>query len=156
RWESPEAVFQTLKRLSAGQPCDFSGVRDYRMLDEQRGVQWPCPEPQQSPELQQSPAPQRRLFEDGRFYHADGRARFVFENPRPPAEHPDADFPLVLLTGRGSASQWHTQTRTSKSDVLRKLYPESLHPEAHPADATRLGLTAGQMVIVETRRGQAR
>ena len=42
-WESPEAVFQILKRLSAGQPCDFTGVPDYHALDEHRGVQWPYP-----------------------------------------------------------------------------------------------------------------
>ena len=45
RWESPEAVFQILKKLSAGMPCDFSGIADYRMLDEARGIQWPLPGP---------------------------------------------------------------------------------------------------------------
>jgi assimilatory nitrate reductase catalytic subunit len=150
RWESPEAVFQILKRLSAGQPCDFTGVPDYHALDERRGVQWPCPE------SGADPAPQRRLFADGRFYHADGRARFVFENPRPVAEEADDEYPFLLLTGRGTASQWHTQTRTAKSDVLRKLYPRSLHVEVHPADAARLGLVAGQEVVVESRRGRAR
>ena len=42
-WTSPEAVFQILKRLSAGQPCDFSGIRDYSMLLEKGGIQWPFP-----------------------------------------------------------------------------------------------------------------
>ena len=71
-----------------------------------------------------TPAPQRRLFADGRFYHPDGRARFIFEEPRPTPEPPGGDFPFQLLTGRGSAAQWHTQTRTAKSDVLRKLAPQ--------------------------------
>ena len=73
------------------------------MLDEARGIQWPCP-PDTDP-----PDPQRRLFADGRFYHPDGRARFLFEEPRPTPEPPDRDFPLLLLTGRGSAAQWHTR-----------------------------------------------
>jgi predicted molibdopterin-dependent oxidoreductase YjgC len=148
-WESPEAVFQILKKLSAGTPCDITGVADYHTLDLARGIQWPYPA--QGADL----APQRRLFADGRFYHPDGRARFVFEKPRPMPEPPGNEFPFQLLTGRGSASQWHTQTRTAKSDVLLKLGPKDAHVEIHPADATALGLRAGQWVVVESRRGQA-
>ena len=91
-----------------------------------------------------TPRPSARLFADGRFYHPDGRARFVFENPRPMGEEPDDEYPLILLTGRGSASQWHTQTRTPKSAVLRKLYPAGLHAEIHPADAALAGIAPGQ------------
>ena len=96
------------------------------------------------------------MFADGRFYHPDGRARFIFEEPRPTPEPPGGEFPFQLLTGRGSAAQWHTQTRTAKSDVLLKLGPKDPHVEIHPADATDLGLPPGQWVVVESRRGQAR
>jgi assimilatory nitrate reductase catalytic subunit len=41
KWQSPESVFQILKRLSAGQTCDLTGIRDYRHLDESGGIQWP-------------------------------------------------------------------------------------------------------------------
>ena len=44
-WESPEAVFQILKKLSAGMPCDITGIADYHMLDQARGIQWPLPGP---------------------------------------------------------------------------------------------------------------
>ena len=147
-WESPEAVFQILKRLSAGRPCDISGIRDYRSLDRAGGVQWPYPE------HDADPAPQRRLFADGRFHHPDGRARFLFENPRPIAEDADDEYPFLLLTGRGSASQWHTQTRTAKSDVLRKLVPPGTPLEIHPHDAAALGIDSGRPVVVESRRGR--
>jgi anaerobic selenocysteine-containing dehydrogenase len=149
RLKSPEAVFQLLKKISAGTPCDITGIADYHMLDLAGGVQWPFPV------HGANPAPQRRLFADGRFYHADGRARFVFEKPRPTPEPAGGEFPFQLLTGRGSAAQWHTQTRTAKSDVLRKLAPKDPHVEIHPADATALGLRPGQWVVVESRRGQA-
>jgi assimilatory nitrate reductase catalytic subunit len=43
-WNSPEAVFQLLKGTSRGQPCDITGIRDYRMIDECGGIQWPWPE----------------------------------------------------------------------------------------------------------------
>lgn len=149
-WSNPEAVFQILKRLSAGQPCDITGIRDYHALDAARGIQWPYPE------SEPDPAPQRRLFRAGKFFHEDGRARFRFENPRPLSDGPDDAYPLLLLTGRGSASQWHTQTRTSKSEVLRKLYPEALHAEIHPDDAAAAGVTTGEELVVESRRGTVR
>jgi assimilatory nitrate reductase catalytic subunit len=148
-WDSPEAVFQILKRLSAGRPCDITGITDYRALDAARGVQWPYPAENADP------GPQRRLFADGRFYHHDGRARFLFEEPRPVPEPPGAGYPLQLLTGRGSAAQWHTQTRTAKSDVLRKLFPREAYVEINPVDAEPLGLETGSWVVVESRRGAA-
>ena len=148
-WKSPEAVFQILKRLSKGRPCDITGIDDYRALDESRGVQWPYPS--ENPD----PTPERRLFTDGRFYHPDGRARFLFEEPRPLPEPTGGGFPFQLLTGRGSAAQWHTQTRTAKSDVLRKLYPRDPYVEINPADAENLGLSTGRWAVVESRRGSA-
>jgi assimilatory nitrate reductase catalytic subunit len=147
RWTSPEAVFHSLKELSRGQPCDITGIADYRMLDEQGGIQWPYPEDAPDPE------PQRRLFADGKFYHPDGRARFLFEQPTPLPEPPSKKYPLLLLTGRGTASQWHTQTRTSKSPVLRKLYPAEIYVEINPADARANAIKPGQRVVVESQRG---
>lgn len=148
-WTSPEAVFQLLKRLSRDQPCDFSGIVDYRMLDDARGIQWPygagC----------EDHAPERRLLGDGRFYHPDGRARFIFAASRPVAEPRDRNFPFTLLTGRGCSSQWHTQTRTQKSGLLRKLYPQAPYAELHPSDAKRLCIEPGSWVVVESRRGVA-
>jgi assimilatory nitrate reductase catalytic subunit len=93
------------------------------------------------------------LFEDGRFFHPDGKARFYFEDPRMPAETPDAEYPFTLLTGRGSAAQWHTQTRTGKSAVLRSLYPDRIYVEINPADARRLKIRDGDQVTVRSRRG---
>ena len=152
-WTSPQAVFQILKRCSAGQPCDITGVRDFRHLDECGGVQWP----KKSFELRVSSCElrERRLFEDGKFFHADSRAKFIFELPRDMPEKPDAQYPFLLLTGRGSSSQWHTLTRTDKSDVLRRLGPARNYVEIHPEDARRLGVRAGGKVTVASRRGSA-
>jgi anaerobic selenocysteine-containing dehydrogenase len=152
RWSSPEAAFHLLKEISRGKPCEITGIADYRMIDESGGIQWPLKESEigdGKPEI----AKERRLFEDGKFYTADRRARFYFEEPRELPEKPDAEFPFMLLTGRGTSSQWHTNTRTGKSDVLRKLYPESCYVEIHPDDAERLGVRAGSVVKVSSRRG---
>ena len=154
-WSSPAAVFQILKRLSVGQPCDFSGVEDYRHLDESGGIQWPYPSNAKgtASEVETIPHPQeRRLFADGQFYHPDGRARFLYEAPRPMPEPPNEEYPLILLTGRGTAAQWHTQTRTAKSAVLRKLAPAKVYAEINPSDARRSGIRPQQIVLVESRR----
>jgi anaerobic selenocysteine-containing dehydrogenase len=146
-WSSPAAVFDILKRLSAGQPCDITGIENYDMLHQNGGVQWPFPA--DGDERQE-----RRLFEDGKFYHPDGRAKFLFEAEKPFAEQPNVKFPYILLTGRGTASQWHTQTRTKKSAVLRKLSALELYVEINPQDATKLGIRTGETVEVASQRGR--
>ena len=147
RWRSPEAVFETMRELSRGQPCDLSGIAGYGMLDDEGGVQWPLPEGEPLA------ASERRLFEDGHFPRENGRARFCFEAPRALPEPTDEAYPLLLLTGRGSSSQWHTQTRTSKSPVLRKLHRDECSVEIHPKDAARVGIEAEEWVRVRSRRG---
>jgi len=151
RWESPEATFQILKELSRGRPCDITGIRDYPMLDELRGVQWPLPEGQVL-----EPASERRLFEDGAFFTEDGKARFVFGEPRAMPEPVDQRYPLLLLTGRGSSSQWHTQTRTAKSPTLQRLASRDPYVELNPRDATAAGVAPEQWVVIESRRGRMR
>jgi assimilatory nitrate reductase catalytic subunit len=148
RWTSPEAVFGMLQECSRDQPCDFTGVRDYDMLDELGGVQWPLPEG-----TQVARGAERRLFEDGQFFTPNRRARFVFEEPRPLPEATRPQFPFTLLTGRGSSSQWHTGTRTNKSAVLRKLAPSTPYAEINPEDATALGIKPTDWVRVTSQRG---
>jgi assimilatory nitrate reductase catalytic subunit len=155
RWTSPEAVFGILKDLSRGQPCDISGLGNYPELDAAGGQQWPVPKNPVGASMNAGAIPnERRLFTDGRFYHPDGRARFVFEQPRSMPEPPDAEFPFLLLTGRGSSAQWHTGTRSEKSAVLRKLRPSSIYVEINPEDAKRLGVTSHSSVLVSSRRGE--
>jgi anaerobic selenocysteine-containing dehydrogenase len=148
KWRAPEAVFQLLKELSRGQPCDITGIRDYRMIDECGGIQWPWVEHHS----RDNPPVERRLFEDGCFFTHDQRAKFFFDLPRPLAEPTDAEFPFALLTGRGTSAQWHTGSRTSKSDVLRALSPADCYVEVNPKDAARLGLTPNAPVQVRSRR----
>jgi assimilatory nitrate reductase catalytic subunit len=154
RWTSPEAVFQLMKEFSRGQPCDITGIADYRMIDECGGVQWPWNEDERQKAKGEVLVVERRLFDDGRFFHADGKAKFLFEAPRPMAEPVDAEFPFVLLTGRGTSSQWHTNTRTGKSDVLRKLYPAFTYLEINPLDAERLDIAPNARVTIASRRGK--
>ncbi|MGF1450976.1 MAG: molybdopterin oxidoreductase family protein [Opitutales bacterium] len=145
-WESPEASFQILKEVSRGQPCDISGIAGYAELTGEGGVQWPKSETG-------SVETERRLFADGQFFHSDGRARFCHEPSRPVPEPPDSEYPFTLLSGRGTSAQWHTQTRSAKSDVLRKLAPSAPYIEIHPEDAAELGIAPQSPVEVRSRRG---
>lgn len=172
-WTSPEAAFQILKRLSAGQPCDITAIADYKHLDECGGIQWPLPaescklqfegckfaSASVSENLQPStfnlqPDKERRLFADGTFFTPDGKAKFLFDQPRPVAEPTNEEFPFAMLTGRGTSAQWHTNTRTGKSAVLRTLYPANAYVEIHPSDLARLGLVANKPVAVLSRRAR--
>jgi len=149
RWASPEDVFRMLAELTRGQPCDISGISRYEQIERCGGIQWPLP-------AGTAPVPhaERRLFSDGRFYHHDGKARLVIGEPRRVPEPTDARFPFTLITGRGGASEWHTLTRTAKSKVLAKLGVTQPYVEINPADAARLAINPGELVVVESRRGR--
>ncbi len=152
KWQRPVDVFGAMKQISAGRACDITGIEDYAMLDRCGGVQWPWTVSDAA--TLGVPPTHRRLFQDGRFYHSDGRARFIFIEPKAVPEPTCAEYPFVLLTGRGSVSQWHTETRTAKSPMLRQLSPAP-SVEVNPSDAARLGISYGDLVEVVSRRGRA-
>lgn len=166
KWTDPEATFKLLRDLTAGRPCDITGVEGYDHLDQAGGIQWPYPSSECGVQSSDGPASdleselknlnssERRLFEDGNYYTSSGKARLLFSPPAPLPEPPDDDFPFLMLTGRGSSSQWHTQTRTGKSDILRKLAPAAAYVEIHPRDARRLGIASEQKVTLRSRRGE--
>jgi assimilatory nitrate reductase catalytic subunit len=72
------------------------------------------------------------------------------------AEPVSPAFPLMLLTGRGSSSQWHTQTRTATSPLLRSLAPLEPYVEISPQDAAARGITAGDWTTVASAWGEMR
>jgi ferredoxin-nitrate reductase len=139
------AVFAEHARLTAGTDCDMAGISHARLRGE-RSLQWPCP----APDHPGTP----RLFADGRFPTADGRCRLWAGEPVERGEAPDADYPLILTTGR-IRDQWHTQTR---SGLVAKLVRTEPAPfcELHPEDAAPLGIAAGDLVEVASRRGSCR
>jgi assimilatory nitrate reductase catalytic subunit len=140
----PRAVFDELRRASAGGPADYAGIT-YERIDAEQGVFWPCPH--------EGHPGTPRLFAE-RFPTPSGRARFHPVRHRPPAEEPDAEFPVVLTTGRLLA-HYQSGTQTRRVAALRALAPRATL-QVSPATALRLGLAAGDAVVVETRRGQAR
>ncbi|MEU6626536.1 molybdopterin oxidoreductase family protein [Streptomyces litmocidini] len=139
----PEEVFEELRRASAGGPADYAGI-SYRRIEEERGVFWPCPDEEH--------AGTPRLFLE-RFATADGRARFVPVVHRAAAEETDADYPVVLTTGR-VVSQYQSGAQTRRVEELNAAAPGPF-VELHPRLAERLGVAEGEALAVVSRRGRA-
>jgi formate dehydrogenase major subunit len=87
-----------------------------------------------------------------RFNTDDGLAHLVPAQWLPPKELPDAEYPLVLNTGR-LLEHWHTGSMTRRSYALDAISPVA-EVYIHPKDAADRGLAAGQMVQTRSRRGQ--
>ena len=90
------------------------------------------------------------VFGDG-FPTESGRGKLVTADIIPPDELPDDEYPMVLTTGR-QLEHWHTGAMTRRSRVLDQIEPEAI-AQMSSRDLHKLGLKAGDMIRVETRRG---
>ncbi|HET9600426.1 MAG TPA: molybdopterin oxidoreductase family protein [Acidimicrobiales bacterium] len=142
RYQSTEEIFEELRLASAGGTADYRGATWQRIEDEM-GLFWPIPE------VGHPGTP--RLFEGGRFYHPDGKARFHAVPFRESAEVVDGEYPVWLTTGR-VVSQYLSGTQTRRIGALVDQYPEPLC-ELHPRLAEQLGVSEGDRVTVTSRRG---
>jgi assimilatory nitrate reductase catalytic subunit len=141
--DSPETVFEELRRCSRGGVADYSGV-SYERLRKGESLFWPCP-------ADGHPGTPR-LFVDG-FPTPDGRARFHAVQHEAPSEEPDEEYPFYLTTGRVLAHyQSGTQTRRVRS--LCQAEPEP-YVEMHPQVAASYAISRGEQVWLRTRRGRA-
>jgi assimilatory nitrate reductase catalytic subunit len=143
-FSDPAAVFEELRRASAGGRADYAGI-SYQRLEESPGLFWPCPG------VDHPGTP--RLFAD-RFAHPDGRARLVAVDYRPVAEEPDTGYPVRFTTGR-YREHYNSGTQTRRVRRLSQAQPEP-RLQLHPDLARSLGLTEEAVVVVESRRGAAR
>ena len=92
-----------------------------------------------------------RVYENGRYSFADGKAKFIATKPHMPKHVRNEEFPLVLNTGR-VRDHWHTMTRTGKAPRLNTHIPEP-YVDVHPQDALLYGVREGELVRVTTRWG---
>jgi formate dehydrogenase major subunit len=133
----PRDVFAEMKR----------GMRSldhisWERLERENSVTYPCPD--------ETSHGEDVVFGD-RFPTASGRARFTPTRPQPPDEPVDADYPIVLITGR-QLEHWHTGSMTRRAKVLDDLEPAAVAALA-PAELDRLGLVPGEPITITTRRG---
>lgn len=113
KWETPRDAFNLMIECSRNMPCDMTGVT-YDGLVNSKGIQWPFREGEVLKE------DERRLYEDNKYYTPSKKAKFVFEAVRDNPLKATKEFPYILNTGRGSAGQWHTQTRTREIPTVSR------------------------------------
>jgi formate dehydrogenase alpha subunit len=137
-WEyaGPEQVATELCALT---PI-YGGIT-WERLDRPGGLQWPCPSANH---------PGVPYLHKGQF--PLGRGRFSVVHHQPAAELTDAEYPLVLTTGR-MAFHWHTGTMTRRTEKLHREAPDG-YAEVNPVDAERLGIVKSGRVRLISRRGQ--
>src|SRR3954471_9074905 len=170
KWTDAEGAFAAFREVTRGRPCDYTGL-SHAKLTGRSGIQWPC--------NAAHPEGRARLYEDGVFptgadvcetyghdlvtgaaieemeYRARdpaGRARIKAADWHPPHEQPDRRYPFWLTTGR-LVYHWHTRTKTGKSRALQEAAPVAF-VQVSEVDALRLGISDGDRVEIETRRGK--
>ena len=141
-YDCAEAVWNEHRETTRGRDLDITGLSYARLS--QQPQQWPCPEHAQGS--------QQRLYVDGRFATADGRARFAALPWTPLDEERTSSHPFSLTTGR-LRDQWHGMTRTATAGRLFAHYPEP-RVEMNPEDMARLGMRSGDLVRVQSKRGE--
>jgi len=170
-WTTPEQCFNAFKEATRGRPCDYTGMTYDRLRT--GPIQWPCND--------EHPNGTARLYTDARFHtfteecedfghdlitgavleekefsalRADGRA-LLKSAPFKPAHEPTNDqYPLIFTSGR-TVYQFHTRTKTRRVAELDAAAPEAWL-EISSVDAQSLGICEGDLVSVESRRGELR
>ena len=140
-YPSTREIYDELRLASKGGIADYYGITWERIEDE-LGVFWPCPD------IGHPGTP--RLFEEGRFYHADGKAHLQAPEWRDSGDPTDAQYPLFLTTGR-VVSHYLSGTQTRRIGPLVEQYPEP-RVELHPRLAEAHGIVNGDWVRVTSRR----
>lgn len=169
RFREPRDAFDEWRRVSAGRPCDYSGM-SYELILEMGAVRWPC--------NAKYPRGAERLYEDLHFWtgiddcesygadfltgnkhtrdnyrHIDPAGKAFLKpvryrrQPNPVTEA----FPFLLNTGR-LVYHFHTRTKTGRSDFLNRRAPHA-YVEIHPEDAARYGIALGDTVEITSPRG---
>ncbi len=142
-YSSPEQIFDEHRETTRGHDLDITGL-SYALLDSSGSQQWPFP--------QGAVAGCARLYADGVFPTANGRARFVVTRHEPVREAPNSAYPLSLNTGR-LRDQWHGMSRTGTVPRLFAHAPEPVLA-MHPEDMAARGIGNGDSVRVSSARGE--
>ncbi|KAB8136784.1 molybdopterin-dependent oxidoreductase [Gracilibacillus oryzae] len=168
-YSTPEEAFEEWKKVSAGRPCDMTGMT-YDRLEKENGLRWPC--------TADNPEGKTRLYENHFFntevdycqnygkdpYTSRPLSREEFEEMNPngravfkvtrfggPTEQPRADYPFWLNTGR-LIWHWHTRTKTGRMPEMEKEAPEAF-VEINADDARNLAIKDGEKVRIVSPRG---
>ncbi|ARU88351.1 nitrate reductase [Pseudomonas sp. M30-35] len=138
----PEQLFDEYKMLTQDRDLDLSGL-SYAILDQYGPQQWPYPQGAQCGTT--------RLYEDGVFATANGRAKFHAEAYCAPLEKRDASYSLILNTGR-LRDHWHGMSRTGTAARLFGHVEEAVL-SINSGEMLRRKLNNGDLITLRSRRG---
>jgi len=154
-FKNVDDIWEEWRKFSTHTPYNFGGITRARHK-KVSGILWPCP-------TEDHPGTKRRYVkgEDpnvpadfpGKFQFygkPDNKAWIILRPYKGAAEEPDAEYPLVLTTGR-VIDHWHTGTMTMKVPELKKSFPAA-YVEINPEDAKQHKIQNGDNVLLETRR----
>jgi formate dehydrogenase major subunit len=136
-YEHPSQVFEEMRRTMPS----IAGIT-WDRLEQESAVTYPC---------EHEGDPGERVVFTEEFPTATGTGRFVPAQIIPAAERPDTEYPFVLITGR-QLEHWHTGSMTRRTEVLDSIEPAPV-ASLHPDDLRALGVAAGGVVTVASRRG---
>ena len=164
--KTTDDMWDEIRLASKGTPYDFMGMTRERLRKE-RGLRWPCPTEDHmgtsrrfikgdDPNLDSGKYADHTLAQgETKFYAAPDERAVVWLRPAlGPAEEVDAEYPIVLSTGR-VLEHWHSGTMTMKAEELRRAYPHCF-VEINPKDAREMGVRSGDMIKITSRRGVAK
>jgi len=137
KYPHPSEVFAEMRQTMAS----IAGIT-WERLERDSSVTYPC---------EQEGDPGQPVVFTETFPTASGKGRFVSAQIIPAAEQPNVDYPFVLITGR-QLEHWHTGSMTRRATVLDTIEPTPV-ASVNPADLARLGVVAGGVITVASRRG---
>ena len=151
-FEAVSDVFNEHARLTSFENngerlLDLSGLSQLTAQEyhELTPIQWPVNE--------QYPQGCDRVYADGKFNTATGKAQFIAVTPQLPIQRTSEKFPFVLNSGR-MRDQWHTMTRTGKTSKL-SAHTDKPYLYLHPSDAKNLAVVDDDMLNITASTGQA-
>ena len=154
-YQHPYQIFNEHAELSAfendinGFPArdfDLSGLTHLteQSYNDLQPIQWPV--------NKTYPNGRQRFFDDAEFFTQNKRAQFVSLTARLPLAKTCEQYPIIMNTGR-IRDQWHTMTRTGKTDKLLQHIAEPF-VDIHPDDANHYHLQQDDLAIIKNGNGE--
>jgi len=137
-YSHPREVFNEMRQCMDS----IAGIT-WDRLERESSVTYPC--------VKEGDPGSPTVFID-KFPTESGRAKFVAADLIKAAEQPDAEYPLVLITGR-QLEHWHTGSMTRRASALDSIEPEPV-ASVHPLDLASLGIAPGETLTIKSRRGE--
>ncbi len=135
-----DSAFEIFDEITSLIP-QYAGMSNERI--DKDGIQWPCPDKDH---------PGTPVLHIGKFTR--GKGLFIPTEYEPPKELPDAEWPMILTTGR-DVSHYNFGSMTRRTPSIDRICPEAI-AEVHPKDAERLGISEMSWIRIASRRGDVK